>query len=105
MLFEDQSFTDQAIDVDGKQFKRCVFFRCKIIFSGQAPTSYDDCVFNECHWVFAGGAEQTLHYLTALYHGLGEGGRAIVEGIFDSIRRGGVSDGVLEDLPVPALRP
>ncbi|MGH2617093.1 MAG: hypothetical protein ACRDJC_17815 [Thermomicrobiales bacterium] len=104
MLYENESFDNIAIDVDGKWFKNCTFYRCKIIFNGAEATKFERCTFTECQWVFDKGAEKTLEYLTALYHGLGEGGRAIVEGLFDSIRQGGVGHGILEDLPVPAAR-
>ncbi len=104
MRYVGQTFNDEAIDVDGKRFERCTFNRCKIIFNGQAATAFDRCTFNQCQWVFDKGAEQTLQYLSALYTGLDQGGKDMVEAIFDSIRQGGVGHGALEDLPVPAIR-
>jgi hypothetical protein len=38
-----------------------------------------------------------------MYNGLGPGGRDIVEGIFESIRQGGVGHGILTSTPSPAL--
>ncbi len=104
MRYVGQIFNNEAIDVDSKKFERCTFNQCKIVFNGRAATEFSGCTFNECQWVFNAGAEQTLHYLTALYHGLGQGGSDIVEAIFDSIRQGGMGHGALEDLPVPAIR-
>lgn len=104
MRYVNQTFNDEAIDVDGNQFHRCTFNRCKIIFNGKAGTEFVGCLFNQCDWVFDKGAEETLQYLAGLYSGLGPGGQNIVEAVFDSIRQGGVGHGALQEIPVPAAQ-
>ena len=101
MRYEGKRFTNQIVEVDNNQFVDCMFIKCGLRFTGAGVVGYQDCVFDECEWIFDGPAENTIQYLAAMYNGLGSGGRDIVEGIFDSIRRGGVGHGILVHTPSP----
>jgi hypothetical protein len=46
-----------------------------------------NCRFENVSWVFEGPAANTLAFLQALYHGMGEGGRKLVDDTFENIRR------------------
>jgi hypothetical protein len=101
---KDLLITDENVEVDGKTFQNCHFIESRIIFKGGKVPEFTDCIFERCQWVFDGAAENTIQYFAALYTGLGLGGQEIIEGIFDSIRQGGVGHGILEDIPIPASR-
>jgi hypothetical protein len=102
LLYESLLITDEDVDVDGKTFKNCRFVGSRIIYEGGEVPKFTNCIFERCQWVFDGPAENTIQYFALLYNGLGPGGHELIEGIFDSIRRGGVGHGTL--LPTPALR-
>lgn len=95
MRYDHKLFTDEDIRIDEDEFTNCEFVNCRIIFTGKGPASFSNCKFDQCQWVFDGPAEDTIQYLAALYTGLGPGGQDLVEGIFDSIRKGGVGHGAL----------
>lgn len=98
-------FTDEDIHIDEARYVDCVFRNCRIIFTGKPLPGFENCSFDSCQWVFDGPAENTIQYFAALYTGLGPGGRELMEGIFDSIRRGGVGHGALvSGIPEPMLR-
>lgn len=102
--YDNQTFTTDTIDVDGNQYHSCTFNHCKIVFRAADGTKFIDCTVNRCDWVFTKGAEQTIQYLTALYNGQGEGGRDLVEGLFESIRQGGTVHTGSDDQPLLATR-
>ncbi len=93
--FEGKTFEDQTIAIDGNQYINCTFIKCRIIFTGFEEGVFDECKFISCDWGFSGPAVNTLNYLAAIYNGLGENGHEMVEGIFESIRRGIVKTGEL----------
>jgi hypothetical protein len=105
MRFIREVFRDETIEIDEDEYQQCRFVNCRIVFSGKGPARFSDCKFDECQWVFDGAAEETIQYLAALYTGVGEGGRMLVEAIFNSIRQGGVGHGALQrEPPAAALR-
>lgn len=87
-VFAGKRFVDRAVVVDGNHYQDCTFLRCKIIYTAADAVTFDGCTFNSCDWVFDDAAERTLVYLAALYEGLGDGGKPLIELIFDSIRSG-----------------
>jgi hypothetical protein len=102
MRYENLHFTDETVEVDGNEYQNCRFTESRIVYSGGAVPRFANCVFDRCQWVFDEAAENTIQYFALLYNGLGAGGQELIEGVFDSIRKGGVGYGTL--LPTPALR-
>lgn len=97
--FENESFRDRTVEIDGNQYTNCTFIKCRIVFTGFEEGVFDECKFISCDWGFSGPAVSTLNYLAAIYNGLGENEQDMVEGIFESIRRGIVSSGELLSSP------
>jgi hypothetical protein len=97
--FENETFREQTIAIDGNQYINCTFIQCRIIFSGYEVGVFDGCTFVRCAWGFAGSAANTLNYLAAIYNGLGKNSQEMIEGIFESIRRDLVKTGELLPLP------
>ena len=104
MRYVNKHFTDETVRIDVDEFENCRFTECRIVFTGAGPAKFANCIFDQCQWVFDGPAENTIQYFAALYNGLGPGGKELIEGIFDSIRKGGVGHGALLPSPAPALR-
>ena len=87
MKFEDQTFKDQDILLDGNQYIECTFNRCQIIFKGVESMALNNPTFSDCRWHFNGPAGNTLKFLSIVY-GLGDNGKQLVEAIITSIREG-----------------
>jgi hypothetical protein len=75
-----------SVKLDNNQFVECSFDGCTLQYAGEGPVSMIDCTFMNVEWVFVDAAQQTLQFLQGLYHGMGEGGRSLVESTFDNIR-------------------
>jgi hypothetical protein len=76
-----------SVPLDNNEFVECQFEGCTMEFSGLGPVSMVGCKFTNVRWVFLGAAQNTLNFLHGLYHGMGDGGRLLVESTFDNIRR------------------
>ena len=84
--FNNEKFRHQAVLLDGNNFKNCEFEDCTLIFNGIAPVDLGkNCVAANNEWRFDGPALHTLNFLTGLYN---SGAQALVENIFDKIRKG-----------------
>lgn len=103
MRYDQKLITDENIRIDEDEFTNCWFKNCRIIFTGKGPARFSNCKFDECQWVFDDAAEETIQYMAKLYTDLGLGGQALVEGIFDSIRQGGIGYGTLMPGPPKEL--
>jgi hypothetical protein len=71
---------------DGKSYNGCQFTRCTIVYSG-GDTSFVNCNFDTCNWIFHGAAGKTVAFMKALYHGMGQSGKLLVEQTFAEIRK------------------
>lgn len=78
-------YEETKVKLDGNDFTKCIFMNCVLEYSGLKPVSFIDCEFIGNSWVFVGPAQNTLRFLTGLYHGMGDKGK-LVEETFESIR-------------------
>jgi len=84
MTHKDVKFNNERIQIDGQSFDHCDFQKCELVFNGGPPPNMTHCSFsNDCTWGFDGNAQNTLQFLTALYHG---GMKSLVENTFNNIR-------------------
>lgn len=88
MRVEGKTFVDEQVRVDGNEYVKCIFRRCELQFGAMEAVSMVDCTFDECSWSFTGAAALTVQFMTALYHGMGEGGKQLIDKTFENIRRG-----------------
>ena len=79
-------FNGGTVQLDGQRFEGCTFVNATLVFSAKAPVSMHRCVFQNVQWVLDGAAALTVNFLRALYHGAGEGGRQVVEAMFQQLR-------------------
>lgn len=86
--YENETFKNQGIQLDGNQYIQCMFQNCTLQFGGLLAPKIIDCKFFECSWSFTDAAARTLEFLKALYHGAAEGGKELIERTFENIRHG-----------------
>jgi len=84
-IHRSETFKDDVVQLDGRQFEDCTFNECQMHFSGHAPLNLKNCRFNNCKWVFKDAAQLTLNILTEMYHG---GMKPVVEETLKNIRSG-----------------
>ncbi|MEZ6969595.1 hypothetical protein ACB040_10005 [Aeromonas sp. S11(2024)] len=85
--FNNCTFDNTTVRLDNIEYKGCVFKSCIIEYAGQGPISLDSCDFNNCQWTLVGSAQNTMQFLSAMYHGMGEFGQQMVEATFNQIRQ------------------
>lgn len=80
---ENQTFRNEMVTVDGRQFKACTFDNTTLVFTGETLPTFVDCRFSDVSLRFEGAAASTLKFLS----GLSVGGFAqAVDNIFDGVR-------------------
>ena len=88
MKISNQSFRKMDIRLDFAEFENCTFEDCKMVYSGYGPVSMVGNTFVNVTWFFADAAQNTIGFLTSVYHGGGDGGRRLVEATIENIRAG-----------------
>lgn len=88
MEFRDRDFNGEEVTLDGNTFTGCTFRNCRVVFRATAPCTLNANVFKEnVQWTLDGPAALTLQFLRAMYHGMGSGGRDLVEHTIEQVRR------------------
>ncbi len=87
MTFENQTFTNEDINLDFNEFVGCRFEQCAMVFRGLGVVQMDECEFVDCQWTLVDAAAKTVNLLTTLY-GAGEWGKRLTERTFENIRKG-----------------
>jgi hypothetical protein len=67
--FQDETFTDQRVELDGNAYTNCTFVNCQMVFAATAPVTLQGVSFQNCTWTFDGAAGLTISFMTALYRG------------------------------------
>ncbi len=86
MEFLDRSFVNTREVVDGNRYQNCTFDNCGIVYCGGEIPHVVGCKFDRCVWHFDEAAQRTLQFLHMLYHGMGDGGQAMIEETMKAIR-------------------
>jgi len=81
------TYKNSTVRLDDNEFVECTFDHCRLIYSGTTPVSLVGCHLINVGWEFDGPANNTIQFLRGVYHGMGEGGRELVERTFDDIRK------------------
>ena len=87
MDFSDKNFKDEKIRMDGNSFVQCRFENCVMEYGGGPPPTMVSCNISKCQWSFTDAASNTVTFMSAIYHGMGDGGRELIEQTFENIRR------------------
>ena len=84
----NSEFKGTPVRLDYNDFQNCRFENCTMIYGGAGPVSMTGCTFKNVSWAFVDAAQNTLQFMTAMYHGSGEGGKELIENIFKLIKQG-----------------
>jgi hypothetical protein len=87
MEAKDQSFANASEVLDGNQYENCTFDNCQLLYRGGEIPRVVGCTFNNCQWRFEDAAERTLVFMRQLYHGMGPGGKQLMEATLNIIRQ------------------
>jgi hypothetical protein len=82
-----QTFSSATEVVDGNRYVECRFDNCTMIYRGGEIPHITGCQFDGCNWRFEDAAERTLLFMWQVYHGMGAGGRELIEAVLDQLRR------------------
>lgn len=85
MKLEDRTYSGGRIEIDGNEFVNCQFNGTILAYKGVGPVVMSNCHFNGVTWVFEGPASNTIGFMRAMFHELGESGRRLVERTFEEI--------------------
>ena len=83
----DKVFRDEKVFLDGNAYRGCKFIGCALVYNGGKPPTMVDCLFDNVKWEFDGAAGRTIQFMSALYHGMDQGGVNLIERTFENIRK------------------
>lgn len=87
-LEKNKTFTEEHIIIDNKRFVNCTFNNCDFVYRGAPTGFFSNCNFNSIKsWEFEGEAKNTVEFIAMTYHNIGEGGKKMMENLFESIRK------------------
>lgn len=87
MLYEEQTFSEQTVEVDGNEYLQCAFDHSILIYSGSTPVRLERNTFVDLRFALKGPALNTVVFLASLYQQDGQAKEA-VETLFQGIRQG-----------------
>jgi hypothetical protein len=67
--FQNETFTDQRVELDGNTYTNCTFVNSQMVFRAAAPVTLQGVNFENCTWTFDDAAGLTISFMTALYRG------------------------------------
>jgi hypothetical protein len=83
MIYEDRTFADTTVEIDGHEFHRCTFLNCTLRYKGTGAFTLGECKFRGERWDFADAARTVISAMRDLYEG---GWAPSMESTFDWIR-------------------
>ncbi len=87
MEAKGKSFANASEVLDGNEYENCTFENCQLLYRGGPIPRVVGCQFNNCQWRFEDAAERTLLFMRQLYHGMGAGGKQLMEATINIIRQ------------------
>jgi hypothetical protein len=94
---ENRTYSKEAVNLDGNEFVNCTFNDCTLVYRGGPLPRFAGNSIERCVWNFSDAAELTLRFIAGLYQA-GEGGKDVVEKIFDQIRQANFKQ---TEMPIP----
>ncbi len=86
MIYQNQSFKNERVDLSDNAFHSCTFENCELVYHGDRSPTFDDNQFIDLVFLFTDAAIRTIYFLSNMYHA-GNGGREVVERTFENIRK------------------
>lgn len=89
MKISKNQFTNEEVVLDFHEYEGCTFTNCRFVVLGYGAFALNQCEVTNCEFTFAGPAASTIQTMSTIYNNIGEQGKALIEGTFDTIRKGG----------------
>ncbi len=89
MKITQNNFSNEEVILDFHEYEGCTFTKCRFVVLGYGPFSLNACEVVNCEFTFAGPAASTIQTMTTIYHNIGDQGKQLIEGTFESIRNAG----------------
>ena len=90
-LFQNTTFRNETVDLDGNEFHGCDIQDCLLIYRGGELPVLVNCVIAQCDFAFDESARNTIAFFRAFYRG---GFQPVIDEIFHSIRTRGTPPSV-----------
>jgi hypothetical protein len=87
MEYKSTQFKNDEVRLDGNAFVGCSFNNCVLVYGGGPLPVMINNSLKDVRWDFREAASNTIQFMTAIYHGMGEGGRQLVEQTIENIRK------------------
>jgi hypothetical protein len=87
MEISGKTLTNMTEVIDGNQYNECRFQNCTLVYRGGEIPHITGCQFDNCSWQFDGAAERTLVFMRQMYHGMGAGGKQLIESTLEALRQ------------------
>ncbi|MBW9275969.1 MAG: hypothetical protein K1563_20015 [Candidatus Thiodiazotropha sp. (ex. Lucinisca nassula)] len=86
MKYQGNKFQNETVRIDGNEYQGCTFEGCVLEYAGGAlPIMTNNSIGNST-FAFTDAASNTLEFMTAIYHGMGDGGKNLIDSTFQNIR-------------------
>lgn len=86
MKISNNHFKNEEVVLDFHTYESCHFTNCQFVVLGYGPFALNSCEVTDCQFSFAGPAASVIQTMTTIYHNIGDQGKALIEGTFESIR-------------------
>ncbi len=83
----NNTYKNVTVKLDLNEFIDCTFENCTMEYEGKGQISMIGCSFKNVNWIFSGAAQNTLQFMHSIYHGMGDGGKEIIEKTFENIKK------------------
>ena len=86
MKYMNHTFKNETIRLDGNEYQGCTFDGCVLEYAGGTLPIMANNNIGNSRFSFSDAAANTLTFMTGIYHGMGDGGRNVIETTFQNIR-------------------
>jgi len=88
MKITKTNFNNEEVILDFHEYDGCNFTNCKFVVLGYGAFALNQCEVTNCEFTFAGPAASTIQTMSTIYNSIGEQGKNLIEGTFETIRKG-----------------
>lgn len=82
--YQNQTFEDVPVELDGNEFHNCTFTRCTFVYRGGGIPLLSGCTVTALKFSLDDAAGRTMLLLAQLYH---TGLQGAVESVFEGVRQ------------------
>jgi hypothetical protein len=88
MRYDNKTFFQETVEIDGNEYHGCTFSRSRLVYRGGPPVKMVECLIQDARWDLEGAAANTMRFLSDVYRFMGDEGVQMVESYFTNVRLG-----------------